>query len=163
MKIKLYKNSLQIINAEMFAYFSLLKNPNSLLKDWVEKEYKCILLTEICYDPDHLSYNQLKKFELKAKGYKVGGKVIKNREWFEVKDQSGKIINRVWDGDDVAWKGSFSAVGAAIYKKESTELIAYIDFAFRGTVVNGTLTIQWSDKGIINETFIKEILKGYNE
>ena len=61
--------------------------------------------------------------------------------------------NVKWDASDTLWENiSVSAWGCCIYRASDTMIVGFVDFGSTNpkVTVNGSLTIQWNDNGIMN-------------
>lgn len=130
------------IYGELFKYKICEDNIKALFDTWVKDDiYVALLNKGYRFNYKDVSFDQLRPFEIKADCYKAGGQLLTN------KVVKGSFV----DADDVKWGvDTFKVEGAALYKKE--HLIAYIWFEHEASVIDGTLTIQWSEKGIIEST-----------
>ena len=120
--------------------------------DWDTDTIK-VMLTTSSYTPDQDAHDYKADVtnEVTATGYTAGGGEITNTTL----TYTSGTNTLSYDGDNVAWTitGTLTFRYGVIYDDTATDdpLIAYIDFGEDQTIVDGTLTFNFSSDGILED------------
>jgi hypothetical protein len=138
---------------ENFIYSSGKTSLINGILNLLEDDIKIALVTDK-YEPKYDPYNCLDtvfsdiKDEVQGIGYVAGGKKLVNK-----RIKTGKKGNVIFTADSVTWKEStFSTRAAILYQdtgnKDTSILIAYIDFMENQEIDNLDFTIEWNNKEV---------------
>lgn len=129
-------------------YELLLSNEEAFLKRAIEDDLRVICLAEkYHFNPEDKWYSEVKAYEITADGYRKGGQTILGKH----------IRGEAVHGANLVWKSKYLKCRSFILYDRTLNggLIAWIDPQNTCEVIDGRLTIQWHEQGIIRSLNLK--------